>query len=70
MIPGQNNEVRDGEKGLLPIYDLANLGSSVAIMTGDVAIKRGEDFELVVRDDKLPQRGCSLAAEESISSHN
>ena len=70
VIPGQNNEVKDGEKGLLAIYDLANLGSSVAIMTGDVAIKRGKDFELVGRDDKLPPRGCSLVAEESISSHN
>jgi len=39
-------------------------------MTGDVAIKRGKDFELVGRDDKLPPRGCSLVAEESISSHN
>ena len=70
VIPGQNDEVADGEKGLLAIYDLANLGSSVAIMTGDVAIKRGEDFELVGRDKTLTPRGCSLAAEESISRHN
>lgn len=70
VIPGQNDEVADGEKGLLAIYDLANLGSSVAIMTGDVAIKRGEDFELVGREKTLTPRGCSLAAEESISRHN
>ena len=70
VIPGQNDEVADGEKGLLAIYDLANLGSSVAIMTGDVAIKRGEDFELIGRDENLIPRGCSLAAEESISRHN
>ena len=70
VIPGQNDEVADGEKGLLAIYDLANLGSSVALMTGDVAIKRGEDFELVGRDKTLTPRGCSLAAEESISRHN
>ncbi|MBA4715769.1 MAG: hypothetical protein ACJ0IZ_08585 [Verrucomicrobiales bacterium] len=70
VIPGQNDEVADGEKGLLAIYDLANLGSSVAIMTGDVAIKRGEDFELIGRDENLTPRGCSLAAEELISRHN
>ena len=70
VTPGQNDEVADGEKGLLAIYDLANLGSSVAIMTGDVAIKRGKDFELIGRDENLTPRGCSLAAEELISRHN
>ena len=39
-------------------------------MSGDVAIKRGEDFELIGRDENLTPRGCSLAAEELISRHN
>ena len=69
VIPGQNTEVQDGEKGILAIYDLANLGSSVAIMTGDIAIKRGDEFTLVGRDETLTPRGCSLAAEELISRH-
>ena len=69
VIPGKNTEAQDGEKGILAIYDLANLGSSVAIMTGDIAIKKGIEFELVGRDETLTPRGCSLAAEELISRH-
>tara|TARA_B100002019_G_scaffold292159_1_gene314415 strand:- start:163 stop:1173 length:1011 start_codon:yes stop_codon:yes gene_type:complete len=69
VIPGKNTEAQDGEKGILAIYDLANLGSSVAIMTGDIAIKKGNEFELVGRDKTLTPRGCSLAAEELISRH-
>ena len=69
VIPGKNTEAQDGEKGILAIYDLANLGSSVAIMTGDIAIKKGNEFELVGRDETLTPRGCSLAAEELISRH-
>ena len=68
--PGTKIEVEDGEKGVLSIYDLANLGSSISIMTGDIAIKRKSNFELVGRNENLEPRGCSRATEEILSSHN
>ena len=66
--PGSSEEVRDGETGLLAIYDLANLGSSLAIMTRDLAVRRGTDFELLGRDPNALPRGCSRSADELLSS--
>ncbi len=67
LRPGGDDEVADGETGLLAIYDLANLGSSLAIMTGDLAVRRGRDFELLGRDPEAVPRGCSRAADELLS---
>lgn len=70
LKPGTKSEVEDGERGILSIYDLANLGSSIGIMTGDIAIRRGSEFELIGRNENLEPRGCSRAAERFLSSHN
>ena len=70
LKPGTKSEVEDGERGILSIYDLANLGSSIGIMTGDIAIKRGSEFELIGRNENLEPRGCSRTAETYLSSHN
>ena len=62
--PLTGREVADGETGLLRIFDLANLGSVLAIQTRDLAICRGADFELIGRDPTALPRGCSRAADE------
>jgi hypothetical protein len=51
---------RDGETGLLRILDLANVGSVCAIQTEDLAIRRGNGFELLGRATEAEPRGCSL----------
>lgn len=65
--PTTGLEVPDGETGLLRIYDLANLGSVLAIQTRDLAIRRGADFELLGRDPAALPRGCSRAADEMLT---
>jgi len=67
LKPGSEEEVSDGEIGLLSIYDLANLGSSVSIMTNDLAKRKGNTFELIGRDKNSTPRGCSRAADEMLS---
>ncbi len=60
-------EVADGETGSVLIYDAANVGSVVGIRTQDLAIKRGDAFELLGRDPAALPRGCSRAADELFS---
>ena len=66
--PETGQEVAVGEPGYLTIYDLANIGSVMAIATQDIAIRReGGEFELVGRDPAALPRGCSRAADEFLS---
>jgi len=60
-------EVDEGETGILLIYDAANVGSVVGIRTRDLAVKRGDTFELLGRDPSALPRGCSRAADERMS---
>jgi hypothetical protein len=60
ISPETGREVRDGETGLLRIFDLANVVSVLAIQTEDLAIRRGEHFELIGRAELAEPRGCSL----------
>lgn len=60
-------EVGEGETGIVLVYDAANTGSVVGIRTQDLAIKRGEAFELLGRDPAAFPRGCSRAADEWLS---
>ncbi|HYG21898.1 MAG TPA: hypothetical protein VEH04_03885 [Verrucomicrobiae bacterium] len=53
-------EVCVGETGLLRIFDLANVYSVMAIQTEDLAIRRGDGFELAGRIESSEPRGCSL----------
>ncbi len=64
--PENNTEVPDGDTGVLRLFDAANLGSCVAIQTRDLAIRRGENFELIGRDPTALPRGCSRAADEML----
>lgn len=60
--PETGREVADAETGLLRIFDLANVGSVLAIQTEDLAIRRGDGFELLGRAQLAEPRGCSLLA--------
>ena len=57
-------EVNEGEAGLLRIFDLTNVRSVVGVQTQDLAIRRGDGFELIGRVTKANPRGCSLALSE------
>jgi hypothetical protein len=60
VSPETGREVGDGETGLLRIFDLANVYSVMAIQTEDLAIRRGDGFELLGRAWSAEPRGCSL----------
>ncbi len=68
LDPETGREVPDGQTGVLRIWDLANVGSCCVLQTRDLAIRRGEDFELLGRDPAALPRGCSRAADEMLSS--
>ena len=53
-------EVADGESGLIRVFDLANVFSVMAIQTEDLAVRRGDGFELLGRAAFSEPRGCSL----------
>jgi hypothetical protein len=60
ISPETGCEVRDGETGLLRIFDLANVFSVQAVQTEDLAIRRSDGFELIGRAEQAELRGCSL----------
>jgi len=60
ISPETGTEVRDGETGLLQVFDLANAFSVLAIQTEDLATRRGDGFELRGRATSSEPRGCSL----------
>lgn len=63
--PATGSEVAPGETGHLEIFDLANLGSVIAIRTQDLATRLADgQFSLVGRDPDAIPRGCSRAADE------
>jgi hypothetical protein len=60
ISPETGREVGDGETGLIRVFDLANVFSVAAIQTEDLAIRRGDGFELIGRAELAEPRGCSL----------
>ena len=60
ISPETGAEVGEGETGLLRVFDLANIGSVMAVQTEDLAVRRGDGFELVGRAASAEPRGCSL----------
>jgi len=56
------DDVPNGEVGCLRFFDLANLGSVVAIQTEDVGRVRDGGIELLGRAPGAVTRGCSLLA--------
>ena len=68
ISPETGHEVADGETGLIRVFDLANVFSIMAIQTEDLAIRRGDGFELIGRATLAEPRGCSLMSHSAI--HN
>jgi hypothetical protein len=62
ISPETGREIGEGETGSLRIFDLANIRSVLAIQTEDLAIRRGDGFELLGRAVASEARGCSLMA--------
>jgi Acyl-protein synthetase, LuxE len=65
VSPETGREVAQGETGLLRVFDLANVFSVMAIQTEDLAVRRGDGFELFGRAKLAEPRGCSLMAVEN-----
>ena len=62
VSPETGEEVADGGTGMLRVYDLANVRSVLAVQTEDLAVRRGDGFELLGRAARAEPRGCSLMA--------
>ena len=62
VSPETGRPVSDGETGLLRVVDLANVRSVLALQTEDLAVRRGDGFELLGRAPRSEPRGCSLMA--------
>jgi hypothetical protein len=54
----------EGETGLLRVFDLANIASIMSVQTEDLAMRRGDAFELLGRAATAEPRGCSLLPED------
>ncbi len=62
--PETGAEVPIGGSGVLRLFDLANVGSVLAIQTADLAVRRASGFDLIGRDPAAIPRGCSRRADE------
>jgi len=60
ISPETGADSDEGETGLLRVFDLANIGSVMAVQTEDLAVRRGDGFELLGRAAAAEPRGCSL----------
>jgi hypothetical protein len=64
LDPETLEEVAAGAPGLIAVFDLANLGSAVHLLTEDLGVAEGEGFRLLGRAAGAELRGCSLVVEE------
>jgi hypothetical protein len=56
------NEVPNNSRGILVHYDLANVHTAIAVLTGDTALRVGDGFADIVRAAGAAPRGCSTDA--------
>jgi hypothetical protein len=64
LDPETLEEAPAGTPGLIAVFDLANLGSAVHLLTEDLGVAEGEGFRLLGRATGAELRGCSLVVEE------
>ncbi|HSG39014.1 MAG TPA: hypothetical protein VLE27_05205 [Thermoanaerobaculia bacterium] len=64
LDPETLEEAPAGTPGLVSVFDLANLGSAVHLLTEDLGVAEGEGFRLLGRAAGAELRGCSLVVEE------
>ena len=57
-----------GEVGPIAVYDLANTGSVLAVLTADLGRRIGDGFEVLGRQAGAEARGCSIAVDELLGS--
>jgi hypothetical protein len=62
ISPETGREVREGETGLIRVFDLANVCSVMAIQTEDLGVRHDDGFTLAGRAVLAEPRGCSLLA--------
>ncbi len=65
--PDTMQRLAEGDPGVLAVVDLANLYSVSCLLTEDVAVKRGEGFEVLGRLPQAAMRGCNLLLEDALS---
>jgi hypothetical protein len=64
LDPETLEEAPAGRPGLIAVFDLANLGSAVHLLTEDLGVAEPGGLRLAGRAAGAELRGCSLAAEE------
>jgi hypothetical protein len=64
LDPETLEEAAAGTPGLIAVFDLANLGSAVHLLTEDLGVAEREGFRLLGRAAGAELRGCSLVVEE------
>lgn len=58
-----------GESGLVAIFDLANVGSAIHLLTQDIGKLEKGELRLLGRAGEAELRGCSLTAEQLAADH-
>ncbi|MFW6039501.1 MAG: hypothetical protein ACOC9N_00320 [Gemmatimonadota bacterium] len=64
LDPVTLDELPEGDEGILCHYDLANVGSMIAVLTADRGRAVGDAVEWLGRTPGATPRGCSLATAE------
>ncbi|MBN9689695.1 MAG: hypothetical protein J0M24_05600 [Verrucomicrobia bacterium] len=64
ISPETGREVPAGQVGILQIFDLANVWSTLALQTADLARAQSGLFQLLGRASRSEPRGCSLLSLE------
>lgn len=62
-------EAREGEEGVLALFDLANCWSASALLTEDRAVRIGDGFSVLGRLTSAELRGCNFLMEDMNDSH-
>lgn len=65
--PATGRRVGKGGRGVLQLFDLANVGSVLAVQTEDLAVETGDGFVLLGRDPAAVARGCSRSVDEMLN---
>ena len=60
----------DGHPGLLRFFDLANVGSVSAILTGDLGVIQDGTVRVLGRAEDGEARGCALGIEQFAASES
>jgi hypothetical protein len=59
--PDTLGPLSEGSVGILQHFDLANVGSVMAVQTEDLGVVEGDRFTLIGRAPGSQPRGCSIA---------